>query len=359
MPGGSTQLRVLMLPDYSDSNPYQRLLTSALAVQGVEVRLARPPGRDPLPIIRAWLRAGRPRVVHLHWTHNYLARGGRRRPLGGPLLVGQLRTLRRLGVRIVWTVHNLGAHEGELGDNDRSVHRRVAEASDAILVHCDAARGAVEEAYSLGPGARARLRIIPHGSYLGAYPDTLTRAEARASLDVHPGARAFLFLGAIRDYKGLEDLVIAFRSLDAPGARLLIAGRAADGPIADRLRGAAASDPRVGLWLGHVPDDRVQRYLRAADAVVLPFRDVLTSGSAILAMSFGRAVVAPGLGCLPETVGADAGITYDPGDPEGLVAALRTALAADLEGMGRRALARARELDWASIAAATAAAYRG
>ncbi|MEZ4597387.1 MAG: glycosyltransferase [Chloroflexota bacterium] len=55
----------------------------------------------------------------------------------------------------------------------------------------------------------------------------------------------------------------------------------------------------MALLPGNVPDDRMQVFLRAADVMVLPYRDVLTSGSAILAMTFGLPVVAPRIGCLP------------------------------------------------------------
>jgi glycosyltransferase involved in cell wall biosynthesis len=76
-------------------------------------------------------------------------------------------------------------------------------------------------------------------------------------------------------------------------------------------------------------------------------------------MSFGRAVVAPALGCLPETVPPDAGILYDPDAPDALTAALRRALGVDLEAMGRAARARAEELDWGPIARRTARLYTG
>ena len=92
------------------------------------------------------------------------------------------------------------------------------------------------------------------------------------------------------------------------------------------LRTAAAGDPRISMQLRSIPDDEMQLYLRACDAVVLPFRDVLTSGSAILAMSFGRAVIAPRLGCLPETLSDDAAILYDPTAPDALRDALTSAL---------------------------------
>ena len=99
-----------------------------------------------------------------------------------------------------------------------------------------------------------------------------------------------------------------------PGARLLIAGRPRGGASTTRLAAAAAADRRIRLPLRFVPDDELQVWLRAADVVVLPFRDILTSGSAILALSFGRPVVAPALGCLPETV-PTAGVLYDPDAP--------------------------------------------
>jgi glycosyltransferase involved in cell wall biosynthesis len=92
---------------------------------------------------------------------------------------------------------------------------------------------------------------------------------------------------------------------------------------------------------------------------VLPFRDILTSGSAILALSHGRPVIAPALGCLPETLPADATILYDPTAPDALANAIEAAVAGDLAAMGSRARAFADTLDWKPIAAATADLYRG
>ncbi len=70
------------------------------------------------------------------------------------------------------------------------------------------------------------------------------------------------------------------------------------------------------LALETIPDDQMQVYLRAADAVVLPYRDVLSSGSAILAMTFGQPVIAPAIGCLPESLGSEGTILYDAGAAE-------------------------------------------
>ena len=86
---------------------------------------------------------------------------------------------------------------------------------------------------------------------------------------------------------------------------------------------------------------------------------MLTSGSAILAMTFGRPVIAPAIGCLPESLGSEGTILYDPSAPDGLEGALRQALTADLAALGEQAGAHAATLAWGPIATRTAESYAG
>jgi glycosyltransferase involved in cell wall biosynthesis len=346
-----------MMPDWVGSNPYQQRLTQALRDQGVKVRRASP-RRGPAPIINAWLAAGRPRVVHLHWTHAFLGSdpngpGWRDRKR----FTGQLAVLRWLGVRIVWTLHNLGAHDGARSPVEMAVHRDLVHRCHAIIAHCQVAVDAAVGAYALQPADRARFRVIPHGSYIGTYDESVSREDARAQLGLDAEARVFAFVGALRAYKGVEELIAAFKALPDPAARLIVAGQAKV-PVAKQLHAAAAGDERIVLRTERVPESEMGVVLGAADAVVLPFRDVLTSGSAILAMGFGRPVIAPRLGCLPETLPEQGTILYDPTDPEALARSLRTALECDLSAMGQHNRAAALRLDWAEIARDTIAAYQ-
>jgi beta-1,4-mannosyltransferase len=354
-------LKVLFLPDFSDRNPYQRLLADGLAPLGIQVRMARAPGRDPLPIARPWLR-WRPDVLHLHWTHPYLGSTDTPGPLASARFLGQLALVKGLGTRLVWTIHNLGGHEGSRSPAEMALHRRLFRLADGVICHCEAAVDATVEAYDLRASDRRRLHVIPHGNYVGAYPEPLPRERARGGLDLPQDARVLLFLGALREYKGVLELVRAVRALPDPDVHLVVAGspraRSAGPDLTGPLTTAAAGDPRIHLRLDFVPDREVSALLSAADAVVVPFRDVLTSGSVILAMSFGRAVVAPALGCLPELCDQDGSVLYDPRGPDALARAIREALAADLPGLGRKAAERARQLSWGPIAAATAALYR-
>ncbi len=312
--GGRTS--VVIVP-HLRSNPYQELLAVALNQRGVRARLEEGRGAR-LSIVRAWLRAGAPRVLHLHWTHHFLERGGGLGALEARTFLAQLDVLRALGVRVVWTLHNLEGHESDDGSGGVDAatryrrHRALVQRCHTVIAHCSAAVHLASAAYGLGPAERSRFRVIPHGSYEGVYPDWLDRGPAKERLKLGADTTVFLALGAIRDYKGLDALVRAFRGLDAPAARLVIAGKPRGKPIVEQLQRLAGGDPRIRLRFGRVPDEEIATHLRAADVAVLPYARILTSGSAALAMGFGVPVIAPRLGCLPTMVPDEAGLLYDP-----------------------------------------------
>ncbi len=326
--------RVAALPRRLESNPYCELLYDHVERLGVEVL----DGRSGL----RWLLAHRKRtrVLHLHWPERHFRRGSMLGALG---FVVRLLVARALGYRVVWTVHNLAPHE-EAGVSDRLVRAALARLA-TLVVHCEAARRL------LGRRGR-RAFVIPHGSYVGRYPNGITQAAARARLGLEPDARVLLAFGQVRAYKGLDALLAAFAALPAPHARLVIAGAPAAGAgVPD------SADPRVLLFLRHVPDAEVQVFFNAADVVVLPYRAVLTSGAAMLALSFARGVVGPRAGCLEEIERSGAALLYDPTAPDGLATALARALAVDPVVLGDRARRAVRPLSWEAIARRHLAAY--
>jgi glycosyltransferase involved in cell wall biosynthesis len=91
--------------------------------------------------------------------------------------------------------------------------------------------------------------------------------------------------------------------------------------------------------------------------VALPFLEIFTSGSVLLAMSFGRAVIAPRRGCVTDVLDEAGGILYDADDPQGLEGALRVAMTADTEAMGRHNAADLSRFDWSRVAEATREVY--
>jgi glycosyltransferase involved in cell wall biosynthesis len=351
-------VRVLFLPDYSAANAYQRSLAAGLEALGVHVSADPTGSRRLLPVLGALRRHGRPDVIHLHWTEPYIAGGSTRvSPAKARRTLLELRLARRAGIGLVWTAHDLFRHDRPEDPAELGFMRSLFEHADAVIVHCQAAADALVSTLGVGGTGRERINVIPHGHYRGAYADEVSREAARERLGLPADARVVSFVGWVRRYKGVTELIEAFGRVEEPAARLVIAGRAVDDAYAARVTAAAAADERVHLSLGFVPDEDLQVYLRAADAVALPFLEIFTSGSVLLAMSFERAVIAPRRGCVGEVLDEAGGILYDADDAQGLEGALRVAMSADLEAMGRHNATGLDRFEWSRVAEATKAVY--
>lgn len=137
-----------------------------------------------------------------------------------------------------------------------------------------------------------------------------------------PGDATFLFLGRLVPAKGVSWLLRAFAAVPPP-ARLEVAG---DGDLAARL---AAEASALGLgarvhFHGWVDGARARVLLRRCRALVVPSVWHEPSGTvAVEAAAAGRAVIASGVGGLPECVRqGETGLVVPPGDVGALADAM-------------------------------------
>ncbi|MEM9691809.1 MAG: glycosyltransferase, partial [Myxococcota bacterium] len=114
---------------------------------------------------------------------------------------------------------------------------------------------------------------------------------AREKLGLSPDAPVVTSFGQVKAYKNLPALIRLVRATS--DLELLIAGKPRNRALGAELVKAAAGCDRIRLELRYIPDDEAQVYLRAADLVALPYRAILNSGSALLALSFDRPVFLP------------------------------------------------------------------
>ena len=345
-------LRVVMFPDLVSPDPYCQLLDGALRRRGLDVRRGRQLDPD-----FARDAAGRVDVVHLHWIELLFWPGGRTpmRQLASMRsqarrATSALEILRDAGVRVVWTVHN---PPSLLESSFPAVHRRlqrdVVQRADMVLAHSHHAAAQVRRLLS----PMAPVRVVPHGGYAGVYPAAReSRAHTRRRLGLHPDAFVYLMFGTVRTYKRVPEAIRAFRLLSDRDARLLMAG--APATAATAIQRAAAGDPRVRLELRTIPDYEVAELFGAADAFVLNYDEVFSSGALLLALAFGLPVVAPERGSATELAPPPATIPFAEG---GLTQALGEAR---LDHDHRRAAARAAALvpSWDRTAALLENAYR-
>jgi beta-1,4-mannosyltransferase len=337
--------RVLGWPAFNPGtgNPYNALLYGALERRGAHV--------DEFSAAR--LLRERYDVWHIHWPER-LAHG--RAALARLLSFAALVLVARArGTRIVWTVHNLEGHAACRPGLERQLMRWLARRLDGIVALSETGALLVRERYPML--ARRPTAVVSHGHYIGRYSNEVDRAEARTLLQLADADRVVVFAGRIDPYKGIERLVREFARLENPQARLVVAGRPASQELRLAIEEAAGADGRIRLHLTDLCDDELQVFLNAADLVALPYERILNSGTALLALSFGRPVLVPGTGAMEDLraqLGDDAVRLFSgPLSAEQLAAAL-AAPAPDPDVLLSRVRA---EHDWDAIAEQTLSLY--
>jgi glycosyltransferase involved in cell wall biosynthesis len=167
-----------------------------------------------------------------------------------------------------------------------------------------------------------RVEVVPNGIAL-TKPNPSAGLRLREELGIPRDAVLIAAAGRISPQKGFDILLKAVRELALSGVALYCAVFGA-GPVLEDLRALGATlqlEPTLRLP-GFRSD--VGDLWCAADVAVIPSVWPEPFGYVALeALSAGCAVVASRAGGLPEVVSADSAILTEPGDVEGLAAALR------------------------------------
>jgi len=243
---------------------------------------------------------------------------------------------RVLGKKIVLTVHNVNADRRDSKDTrlNRFTLRIQYRLANHIFVHTEKMKLELIREFGV-PGDR--VTVIPFGIN-NAVPNTaLTPADAKQRLGIRENEKTILFFGRITPYKGLEYLIAAFRQILArrEDYRLIIAGRPDRcerywGTLREKL-GEDVEAGRVLLRDEFIPDEETEVYFKAADALVLPYRDIYQSGVLFLGHSFGLPVLVADVGSLKdEIVEGKTGFVFRPEDPADLARAIEQYFASNL-----------------------------
>jgi beta-1,4-mannosyltransferase len=351
-------LQVLMMPDYRSDNPYQTLLAEALQQTGVRVFF--PIGyRRIFPILRALKQdLNSTSVLHLHWVNPYL-KGNTwiTRLVYSLKFLADISIARLTGVKIIWTIHNRLSHEAQFPRLELWTLRRLVKLVDRIIVHQQASQPELAELYQFDSD---QAIVIPHGHYRSVYPAAISSSEARTLLGLPTVGKLYLNLGMLRPYKGIERLLQTWRNHPevTAGHSLLIAGKSLDPQFGQYLAQQVANTKGAILHLGFVENHQIPIYFSAADIVVLPFENILTSGSLLLAMSYAKPIIAPRSLTVTETVGDAAALLYDPEDEQGLLQSLKISTDIDTRMICQQMFQECDRLDWTDIGMKTNQTYR-
>jgi len=235
------------------------------------------------------VRATCPDVVHVQWAML---------PIVDTLA---FRAVRRLRVRLVYTVFDIRPHYGRWRRALLST-RPLFDLADDLVVHTEANRAKLCDLTGL---PSSRVSVITHGNLVDWAGPPMPRAVARSALGLPANVPIALFFGGIKPYKRLGFALRAFQMLleRLPSAWLLIAGRP-DGSFApyEAMIDGLGLRERVITRLGYVPEDQVSLYFSAADVLALPYTDADFSAVVLAAYTFGRPVLVTETGGLHQVI---------------------------------------------------------
>ena len=349
-------LKVLMMPDYCSDNPYQSLLAVGLRSHGAEIIF--PIGyRRVLPFYRA-VQDNSATVLHLHWLAPYIkGQTWLMRLIYSLKILMDLWLTRLKGVTIIWTIHNHLTHDCPFPELELWLRKKLTQIADKIIVHNHATLKQLQEAWKL---KLDNVTVIPHGHYRDVYQPPIAQSAARKLLNLPLDGYLYLNLGMIRPYKGLENLLQVWQANQAifQAHTLLIAGKFLDSAYGKKITALISKTEQAILQANFIQSDRMHLYFSAADVVVLPFTNILTSGSLILAMSYDKPIIAPSQGSIQETLKGADNLLYDPSDRQGLAKALKISTHIDLQQLSNQVRLASDRLDWDKIARQTVRLYQ-
>jgi len=227
----------------------------------------------------------RPAVIHIQWIRLWYL----------DYLIAWL--LRRRGIKIIFTAHNILPHVRR--PSDFGQYQKYYRLVDGIIVHDNRTRLDLSSQMQVD---LQKITVVHHGVLESQIPAEEAKARAselRKELDIRPGQIVFSCLGIQKAYKGTQEVVNVWASTpglrDNPNCRLLIVGRKHDVDYVP-VEGL----PNVYTWDGMLSDLDFEAYLELSSVVLLTYRRISQSGLLFSAVNRCVPVLISDVGGMPE-----------------------------------------------------------
>jgi glycosyltransferase involved in cell wall biosynthesis len=248
---------------------YSEKLAKALAEKDVETYIIRLPrfGNKTEMLLRNLADSVPEEADVIHVQHEYGLYKGLERPFYDEL--------QKHGKPITSTFHATGNY---------NVDNQLVDRTE-FIVHNQHCKNLLEK------GTPVEATIIPHGVDVREPVET---SKAKTLLGIPHEAEIVGYVGFISPYKGLEDLIQALHPLEGTG--MLIGGGWHAGPETNYMRNLNGMSnkllPGRNQWLGFVEEEDLPKVYGAMDLVVVPSRYASESGALLMAIGYGKPVLA-------------------------------------------------------------------
>ncbi len=242
-----------------------------------------------------------------------------------------------LGKKLVFTAHNVNM--GERDGNDTVVNRLSLKFMYRIVGHIFVHTEKMKRQLIGNFGVEeSKVTVIPFGINNYVPTSEITVREAREKLHLESKEKVLLFFGQIAPYKGLDCIISALVKLRTyhNDLKLIIAGKIKEG-WQQYWEGVQKTIEKHDLKkdivsrVQFIPDEDVEVYFKAADLVLLPYRNIFQTGVLFLSYNFGLPAVASDVGSLrEEIIEGETGFICKPEDPEDLAKKIEQYFNSDL-----------------------------
>ncbi|MCL6459081.1 MAG: glycosyltransferase family 4 protein [Gorillibacterium sp.] len=341
-------MKVWMWPRSSELNFYNDLLTNSLCGAGLDIM--------DLKHGKLMLQVGQVKpgdIVHIHWMHHaYQNRNPLLFIVKSFIFTLTMLYLKLRKVQLIWTIHNLYPHNAQHQRMEHVMRTLICRFCSKLIVASDSIKRKVMIEFNVPD---SKLFVVKHGHYVGVYKPK--GIDFRRIYNISEDADVYLFLGAIKSYKGVEDLIEAFNAVKTKQSYLIVAGKA-DQEMQSYLKDVKDIE-NIILELRFIPNEEVADLISAVDVMVMPYKEITTSGTAILGLSFKTLIIMPNNDFIDEYFRENMVVRYDPTDDNGLNKALKAALHLKKEKKSPQYEEVLKELEWSTIAQKVKNVYQG
>jgi glycosyltransferase involved in cell wall biosynthesis len=245
----------------------------------------------------AYINKQNPDMVVFDWWH----------PFFGPCQAGIAAFLNKsLKKKVVYITENVISHEAN--KVDKTLTQLALRNANAFLALSESVKKHLGTMFSTTV-FRSELPIY------NFYTQTSAADNTKASFGFKPDDIVFLFFGLVRKYKGLDLLLEAFARIakNRADVKLLVVGEfyVEEKQFTDIVNENSIAD-KVIIENRFVQNEEVERYFRACDAVVLPYRSATQSGVLNVGYNFLKPAIVTNVGELGSLVANDVtGVVVD------------------------------------------------
>jgi glycosyltransferase involved in cell wall biosynthesis len=224
-------------------------------------------------------------------------------------------------------IHEMSYGAGPTAPLQRALARPIWKLADEITVHTERERDDFANGFRID---KDRIRVVSQAQHMVRHTDE-DRGTARATLGLPQDEVILLAIGFLQPHKGFDRAIQAFGQVPHGAAHLYVVGSTwredhDSSAHLDELRRLARETPDTELREGYLDDAQFDRWIVAADVLVLPYRHGFSSNVMERGLLHDRPVIVSGTSGMAEQGADREGVTIV-GDDSELVAALRTRLA--------------------------------